>query len=161
MPFGLVGESLPDQLPDHLDDLGDVLGGPGLQAGPEHAEGSDVIVVGAGEPVCERLDRFAVGVRLPVDLVVDVGDVAGVDDFRVKHLEYPVEHIEDDGRTAVADVYMTVDRRPADIHGDAFRVDGPEDLLAAGKRVVQCQFQVQWFPWSDSGWDVPGSPFGP
>ena len=142
MPLGLIGETLLDQLPDHLDDLGDVLRSPGLQAGLQHAEGGDVFVVSAGETLRERLDGLAVGEGLPVDLVVDVGDVAGVDDVRVERLEYPVKHIEDDRGPAVADVHMAVHRRPADVHGDALPIDRPENLLAAGKRVVQCQFQV-------------------
>ena len=58
---------------------------------------------------------FALGAR--VDLVVDVGDVADVEDMlrAIAMAQEPEQHVEDDDRPGVADMREIIDRRPADV----------------------------------------------
>ena len=76
-----------------------------------------------------------------VDLVVDVGDVAGVDDVfgAVDVAEQAEKHVEHDDRPGVADMGEVIDGRPADIEAHRGRVDRREVLLAAGQGVVETQ----------------------
>src|SRR3546814_19734163 len=76
---------------------------------------------------------------LPIyDLVIDVGIVARIDDGGEVIAQQPVEHIEHDDGTSVADMRRVIDRRAADIHGDArgaFALG--HDLFSMGLRVVE------------------------
>ena len=76
-----------------------------------------------------------------VDLVVDVGDVARVDDVRlaVEPPQQPEQHVEDDDRPRVADMGEVVDRRPADIHAHRARIERGELGLAARQRIVKSE----------------------
>src|SRR3546814_3833605 len=63
------------------------------------------------------------------DLIDDGGEVIA---------QQPVEHIEHDDGTSVADMRRVIDRRAADIHGDArgaFALG--HDLFSMGMRVVE------------------------
>jgi hypothetical protein len=131
-----VGVVAGDQGLDHRQDLADVLGGARLHRRLEGAQGGDVLAVGSDETLGERPDGLAISPGRGIDLVVDVGDVAHVDDLGVEHREQPIEHVEDRGRAAVADVHPGVDRRPADVHRDPMGVDGLEWFLQAALGVV-------------------------
>jgi hypothetical protein len=74
-----------------------------------------------------------------VDLVFDVGDVAGVGDVLgpIEVPQQPEQHVEHDDGPRVADVGVVVDRRSAHIHADVLVVDRPERLLPARQRVVE------------------------
>jgi hypothetical protein len=92
----------------------------------------DRVVQGQVRPV-------ALGAR--IDLVVDVGDVADVDDMLrpVGMAEQAEQHVEHDDRPRIADMGVVVDRRAADIETHRARVDRREILLPAGQRVVEAQ----------------------
>ena len=51
-----------------------------------------------------------------------------------------VEDVKDDHRPGIADVGEVVDGRAADIHAHIVLIDGSEDLLRAGERIVELQF---------------------
>jgi len=72
-----------------------------------------------------------------VDLVVDVGDVAGVDDLGVAEPQQAEEDVEDDHRPGVADVDVVVDRGAADVHRHPGGVERLEAALVLRERVVQ------------------------
>ena len=84
-----------------------------------------------------RVRIVTLGAR--VDLVVDVGDVANVENVirAVDMAQKPKEDVEDDNRASVADVRVVVDGRAADVEPDRLRVDRREGLLAACQRVVK------------------------
>src|SRR3546814_5507139 len=69
-----------------------------------------------------RLAEFGNGdaalTRSRDDLVIDVGIVARIDDGGEVIAQQPVEHIEHNDGTSVADMRRVIDRRAADIHGD-------------------------------------------
>ena len=70
-----------------------------------------------------------------VDPVVDVGDVARVDE-PVRAAQEAREHVENHEWPHVADVGVAVDRRAADVHRDPPGILRLEPLPLAGQRVV-------------------------
>ena len=74
-----------------------------------------------------------------VDLVVDVGDVAGVDDTGIQAPQQFRQQAEDDVRPRVADVNVVVNGRSAHIQRHPARILGNEILDAAGQAVVQAK----------------------
>src|SRR6185312_13435500 len=89
--------------------------------------------------VGDRADRHAGGCCRGVDLVVDVGDVARVDDGRIAPAQEVGEEPEHDVRPGVADVDVVVDGRSADVQRHAFRVGGYEVFDESGQAVVKAQ----------------------
>ena len=77
--------------------------------------------------------------RLVDDLVVDVGDVADIDDviLAIEMPQQPEQHVEDDEGPRVADMDALIDRGAADVEAHPVRVDRLEHLLGARQRVVQ------------------------
>ncbi len=73
-----------------------------------------------------------------IDLIVDIRDVARIDDLirTVAEPQQPVEDIEHDDRTRIADMRKVIDRRTADIEPHVLGVDGFENLPRPGQRVV-------------------------
>src|SRR5205085_8236410 len=73
------------------------------------------------------------------DLVVDVGDVARIDEAvpAVLVTDHPCQSVEDHGRPRVADMGAAVDGGPAYIHGDALRIGRNELSLLSRQRVVK------------------------
>ena len=128
-----------DQRRDHRDHLRDVLGGTRFDGRPQRAQRRHIVVIGLGGALGERADGLAALLRCGVDLVLDVGDVAGVDDvsLAVDETQQAEEHVEDDDRPRVADMGEVVDRRTAHIHADVLRIDRPELLLPARHGVVE------------------------
>ena len=82
--------------------------------------------------------------RLVDDLVVDVGDVADVDDvlLAVEMAQQAEQHVEDDERAGIADMDALIDRRAADIDAHTVRVDRLEELLVARQGVVQLELHA-------------------
>jgi hypothetical protein len=119
-----------------------VRGGPGLDGGAPHADRRHVLVVGVRELLRDFGDRHAQPRGGFVDLVVDVGDVAGVYDLRVVQLQQTVQQVEYDRRAGIADMRVVVDRRPAYVHGHAVRVERLEHLFFSRQRVVYANGQV-------------------
>ena len=118
-----IGDAARDEPLDHRAHLLDILSGAGLGGGRKGPEGRDVLVELAlgrlghlGDRLVERQGRMVtLGAR--VDLVVDVGDVADVENVirAVDMAQKPEQHVEDDDRPGVADMRVVVDGRPADI----------------------------------------------
>ncbi|MND29459.1 hypothetical protein D3C80_199680 [compost metagenome] len=73
-----------------------------------------------------------------VDLVVDVGDVAGVGDvgIAVDVAEQPEQHVEHDDRAGIADMGEVIDRRAADIHAHVVGIDRLERRFLADQGIV-------------------------
>ena len=146
---GDIGVALIDQLLDHRLHRLDVFGGARLEARRQAAERLHVLGEIAIGPLRQLADRNAELGRARVDPVVDVGDVAHVDDaiVPIEMAQQPEQHVEDDDRARVADVGEIVDRRPAHIHAHAplgFReaqlpIERHEIALLARQRIVELQ----------------------
>ena len=112
--FRGVGVAGRNQALGHRDDLGDVVGGGGLDVrreGAGHPECCHVLAVGLGIAVGDRADRGAQCLRRGNDLVIDVGDVARVAQAAVATTQQCGQHPEHH-RPGVADVQVVVDRGP-------------------------------------------------
>ena len=124
-----------------------MLGGARLDGRRQRAKRGDVVVKLALGRLGNFPDRLVEGqarkvaLGAGVDLVVDVGDVAGVDHplRSVDVTKQAEEHVEHDDRPGVADMGEVVDRRAADIEAHRGRVDRREVLLAPGQGVVEAQ----------------------
>ena len=139
--LGDVGVAALHQALDQRLHLADVLRGARLDRRVERAERIHVLVELPRRAFRQVADgnAFLGGAR--VDLVVDVRDVAGVDDgiLAVEMPQQPVEHVEDDDRARIADMGVVVDGRAADVHAHRLRVEGDKILLLAAQRVVKAQ----------------------
>ena len=110
----------------------------------QDAERRDILVellFGRFRDFADRLVQRQIRViarRPRVDLVVDVGDVADVRDVLrpIDVAQQPEQHVEHDHGPRVADMGVVVDRRPADVHANVFRIDGLEFGLLPCQRVV-------------------------
>jgi len=82
------------------------------------------------------------------DLVVNIGDIARVGDvaLAIDMAQQPIEHVEDHHWPRIADMGEVIDRRPADIEPDVFRVDRREGFLGAAQGVVERQAHGQFLP---------------
>ena len=67
-----------------------------------------------------------------VDLVVHIGNVARVNHLGIAALQHPLQQFKNNRRAGIADVGIVVDRRPAGIQRDPFRVERLEGFLACG-----------------------------
>ena len=147
MVLGDIGDAAGEEPLDHRPHPLDMLGRPRFESRRKGAERRDVVVELALGRFCHSGDRVVQGQVRPValgarvDLVVDVGDVADVDDMLrpVDMTEQAEKHVEHDDRPRIADMGVVVDRRAADIETHRVRVDRREILLAAGQRIVEAQ----------------------
>ncbi|KAG0752064.1 hypothetical protein G6F24_013827 [Rhizopus arrhizus] len=128
-----------DQLLDHGDDLRHVRGHFRLDVRRHHAQRGHVFTVGGGEAVGDGADRHPLFARGGVDLVVDVGDVAGVAQCAEAPPQQVGQHPEHHRATGVADVHVVVDRRAAHIQGRTGRIERGERFELASQVVVQAQ----------------------
>ena len=69
-----------------------------------------------------------------------IGDVAHKTHFVAALAQPAVDHVEADKGPAVADMHVAVDGRPADIHADAARGDGFENLFFPTEGVENPEF---------------------
>ena len=147
MVLGDIGDAARDKALDQGAHRLDMVGRPRLDGRRERPQRCDILVELAlgrlgdpGDRLVERqIRKIALGAG--VDLVVDVGDVAGVD-YVVCAIEMPQQteqHVEHDDRPRVADMGVVVDSRAADIESHRASVDRSEILLAAGQGVVKAQ----------------------
>ena len=147
MVLGDIGDAARNEAFDERAHLVDVRGRARLDGRRQRPERGDVLVkltLGRlrhpGDRLVERqVGKVALGAR--VDLVVDVGDVAGVDHVvrAVEMAQQAEQHVEHDDRARVADMGEIVDRRAADIEPHRRRVDRGERLLPPGQGVVEAQ----------------------
>ena len=135
----LVGQALALQRPDHVQHATYVLRGARLMIGFLHPEGGRVLVhvgdVARGQ--------FAYGLAVfngtANDLVVDVGDIAHVGEFKSACAQPALHHVEYHHDARMAQVAVIVDGHAAYVHAHPARLDRDEILLATGKRVVYLQ----------------------
>ena len=92
----------------------------------------------------DGVDRNTGLLRRGVDLVIQIGDVARINHFRITPRENPVEKIENHRRPGVADMWKAVDRRSADVHRDPRGVAGYKHFLAACERIVELNAHGFW-----------------
>ena len=137
--LGGVGVAGLDQAFAHRDDLRNVRGRVRLKIRQVDAECAHVRAIGVRELVGDRRNRYLLVDRRLVDLVVDVSDVAGVDELRIVAAQQARQHAEHDRTARVADVHIVVNRRPADIHADPVRIHRREGFDAAGQGIEQVQ----------------------
>ena len=136
--LGGIGMPIGDELLDHGDDLRHVRGHFRLDVRRHHAQRGHVFTVGGGEAVGDGADRHLLA-RGGVDLVVHVGDVAGVAQCAETAPQQVGQHPEHHRATGVADVHVVVDRRAAHIQGRTGRVERDERFELASQVVVQAQ----------------------
>ena len=136
MAFGLVGVAGSDEPLDEADDLRDVRRDARLDVGRGDAERRRVGMERLDVAGREHADLDAFGLNGVVDPVVDVRDVARVDE-PIRAAQQAREHVENHVRPHVADVGIAVDRRAADVHRDALGILRLERLALAGQRVVR------------------------
>ena len=126
-----VGMAVVDDALDERDDLGDVLGGAGIERGALDAESIGVLVI-VGYGLLGQLlygDAVTVG---PLDhLVVDVGEVLHESDFVAAELQIAAEHVENDEGTRVSDVEVVVDGGAAAVKGDFALANGDKGFFFA------------------------------
>ena len=139
LAVGLVGVALFHQGLDHGDHFADVVGGLGNDARGFRIQRRHVFGEGSGETLGEYADVFAIFRRGLDDLVINVGDIAGVDHFRIEPLQQPVQHIKHHHRAGIADMDEVIDRGAAHVEGDAVGIQRNEVVLLPGQGVVQFQ----------------------
>ena len=111
-----VSVVLGDQLLDHRDDAGDVLGRLRLEIRPQQTEAVVVLVHVLREAAGELLHALAVLVRAGDDLVVDVRDVAHERDLVATVHEIAAHDVEGRLRARMPDMAVVVDGIAAQIH---------------------------------------------
>ena len=139
MAFGRIGVAVVDQALDHGDDLRDMRGGFRLDVRRRHAQARHVGAVRGGVLVGDGADSDAQLAGRGVDLVIHVGDVACVAQLAVTAAQQRGQYAEHHRPTGIADVHVVVDRRSADVHGGAGRVQRREGLGLSRQVVVQSQ----------------------
>ena len=80
VPLGSVGIALCDQPFHDVDDLRNMLGDARLQIRRENTKRGYISMVGIYVPLSNRRDRLASFLRSSVDLVIDIREVADLDD---------------------------------------------------------------------------------
>ncbi len=137
--LGFISVAGRDQRRDHRHHRRDFGGGVRRDGRRRNAQRTHVLEVKSLEPLGDlrRLDPFRLG--RGDDLVVDVGDVAGISQAVGPEAmaDQPRERVEHHRRPGIADMRPAVNRRPAHIHGDVLRVGGDEVALLARHRVIE------------------------
>ena len=144
MPFCGIGVAAFDQPRDHVDHLRHMLRRQRLDVRIDDPERPHVVAVMIGKAVGDDVNRHAFRRCRGDDLVLDIGDVAGVDHVirPVFVTQQPGEHIEHHRGPRIADMRPVIDRWAADIHRHPVRVGRTEHLLAAGHGVVEAD--IHW-----------------
>ena len=104
-----------------------------------NAERSGILVHRADKARGKQVDRLSVLMRAPDDLVVDVGDVAHVDDAVATSAQPAPHHVEHDQDPRMTEVAVVVNGHPADVHADFARPQGNEFLLRSAEGVEDLQ----------------------
>ena len=141
MTFSRVSMVTGDQAFAHGDDLRDMRGGVGCDIGRIDPELRHIFGVGGGIAGGDRVDRDAGLCGGGIDLVVDVGDIARVDDVigSVEAPEQTDQQAEHHRPACIADMHVVVDRGAAQIHRHPGGVQGAEILDLARERIVQSE----------------------
>ena len=139
--LGLISETVLDQLARHLDHLRNMLGGMRLDVRHCHTNRAHILAIDFGITGRDRLDRLAAFLGGGDDLVVHIGDVAGIDDLvlTIDMAQGTGEDIKHDGRARIANVRVIINGWTTDIECHTLRVDGFERPFVAAQRVIQGQ----------------------
>ena len=131
-----IGMPLVDEGLNQVDDLLDMLRGPGVAGGPLHPQGVRIHVVFLDVAVRDLLDGAALLIGLADELIVDVGEI--LDEFHLVApvLQVPAQGIEHHEGPGVANMEVIIHRRAAHIHADLPRFQGDELFLFAGHGVI-------------------------
>ena len=136
MAIRFVGIAALDQGADHRNHFRDVFCRPWLDVRRQHTESRHVVVVCLDEPGRDGVDRLAGLYGRGIDLVIDVGDVAGEGQF-VAAAQQARQQVEHYGRARVADVRVVVHGGSAQVHRDLAGTKRRERNLFAPQGVVQ------------------------
>ncbi len=129
-----IGMAVRDQLLDHGDHRRDMLGRARLECRLQAAERRRVFLKDGVGLFRQFADRNAALRGARIDLVVDVGDVADIDDMlgAIEMAQQTKQQVEDDERPRIADMRIVIDGRAADIEAQLFcRRAGPARPFAA------------------------------
>ncbi|MPM76944.1 hypothetical protein SDC9_123943 [bioreactor metagenome] len=132
----LIGHALADQPLNHGDDLGDVLGRPGMNRSRPDAQRLCVPVVFRDESVAQFLDRHTLFVGPSDHLIVDIRKVLHKGHLVPFVLQIPPQHVKDYKGTRVADVKIIVHRRPAGVNAHLTGLDRHKLFLFSALAVV-------------------------
>ena len=142
-----IGHIARDQILDHRDHLAHMRGGARLEGRRQRVQRRHVGVVDVGVALGDDGNIDAFVHRLPVDLVVDIGDVARIDDMvlAIHGAQQPEQHVEHHDRPRIADMGVIIDGRAADIEGHALRIARNErDFFAAQGVVNRKTHRFRW-----------------
>ena len=144
MAFRRIGMAHGDQQRDHVDHRRNAGGGVRVQIRALHTQGGRIFQIECLIPLGDHVDAHALGAGLVHDLVVDIGNISGVDNlFRaIAVAQQALQHIEHHGGTEIADMRPAIDGRAADIHRHPIRIDRHQFLLGAGSGVIQTDHQM-------------------
>ena len=83
MAFRFVGMTALDQALDHIDHLRNVFGCARLYTGQSDAQCSHVAMIGFGVTTGNNINRYVLFGRSSIDFVINIGDIACIDNLRV------------------------------------------------------------------------------
>lgn len=144
-----IGMAAGDQLLDEVDHFRDVVGGARFDGRRKAAERGHIFMELVGGLFRHRMDGVVqrqmriIPQRPRVDLVVEIGDVAGIGHmvFAKDVAQQPIENIEHDDRARIADMGKIINRRAADIHAHIVSVDRCKFRFFACECIVKFQAQ--------------------
>ena len=138
--FGGVGVAIGNQAFDHRNDLADMPCGFRLDIGGKfaaHAQRGHVVTIGRTVFVGDRADWRAQCFCRRVDLVVHVGDVAGIAQATEAPPQQRRQHAKHHRSACIADMHVVVNSGAADVHRGAVGNQRDEKFGAAAQGVVK------------------------
>ena len=114
-----------------------MLGGVGNNGRRQIVKRLHILKVGLGVTGRQRGNILAQLGGSVHNLIVDIGDIAGVIHFWVEGLQHPEQRIKDNRRPGITYMDPVVDRWPTDIHGHPLAINWLKGLLAACQCVVK------------------------
>ena len=109
----------------------------GLNVGRKIVERLHIIKIGLGVARTQRGNRLPLLLRSTHDFVVNVGDVACINNVGVLRLQQPIQQVEHNSWSRITNMYPVVNGGTAYVHGDSIGVDGREKCLFTKACVVK------------------------
>ena len=125
---------------DELDLPLDVLGGSRLKMGGEHIELRTVDAKHLDPMIGELLKRDTFPLRVSNSLVIDIGNVAYVQDLQTRYFDDSAQYVFHNESPEIADVGRTVDGGSATVHAQCLPVFGNERTYLATHGVEEPEF---------------------
>ena len=132
-----VGLAVGDEALGEVEHFLNVLGGPGLDVGADHAEAVHVLMVGLDVGFRDFGAGNALVVGALDDLVVHVGKIADEGDFIAFIAEQAHQDVERHRGTGMSDVRQGVGRDAAGVDAHQPLADGRERFLFSGHGIVE------------------------